>query len=74
SGTITFDPEALGLSSVSLDVSDARTRQKVPATRISGEKIQWRVNLPPAGFQVVRIGFARPTAELRGERGLERQR
>ncbi len=74
SGTITFDPEALGLSSVSLDVSDARTRQKVTATRISGEKIQWRVNLPPAGFQVVRIGFARPTAELEGERGLERQR
>jgi Beta-galactosidase len=73
-GTITLDPKGLGLSSVSPDVSDARTHQRISATRSSGGKILWRVALPPAGFQVVRIGLARSTAELRDERRLEGRR
>lgn len=65
SGSITFDPKALGLKSVSLDIRDAKTHQRFPATRISGEKIRWHIDLPPAGFQVLRIEVAGPSAELR---------
>lgn len=60
SGTITLDSQALGLSSVSTEVTDARTHQRIPATRVSGGKIRWHVNLPQSGFQVLRIGLGRP--------------
>lgn len=60
SGTITLDPKALGLSSVSTEVTDARTHQRIPATQVSGGKIRWHVKLPQSGFQVLRIGLGRP--------------
>lgn len=62
-GSITFDPKALGLDLVTPDVWDAKTRQRLPATRVSGTKIQWRIDLPPAGLQVLRVALAEPAAE-----------
>lgn len=58
SGSITFDPKALGLNSVSPDVKDAKTHRRVPAIRISGDKIRWRIDLPPGGLQVLRLALA----------------
>lgn len=56
SGTISFDPTALGLRSArSFSVKDAKTGRPISATRSKDGKIQWRVNLPSAAFQVVQL-------------------
>jgi Beta-galactosidase len=63
SGTIRFDPTALGLRSAgSFSVKDAKTGRPISATRSEDRKIQWRVNLPRAGFQVVQISLANSAA------------
>lgn len=59
SGTVRFDPGALGLRSVGpVSMKDAKTGQPLSVTRNADGKIQWRVDLPPAGFQVVRLSLA----------------
>ncbi|HEV2499634.1 MAG TPA: beta-galactosidase [Terriglobia bacterium] len=65
SGFITFDPKTLGLNSVSLDVTDARTDHAIPAKRVLGGKIRWRLNVPSAGFEVVRVQMSQRSATLR---------
>lgn len=70
-GSITFDPKALGLDSVTPDVWDAKTHQRLPATRVSGNKIQWHIDLPSAGLEVVRVALAGPAAESGDREGPE---
>lgn len=56
SGTISFDPAALGLRPAgSFSLKDAQTGRPISATRSKDGKIQWRVNLPSAAFQVVQL-------------------
>jgi len=55
-GTIRFDPAAFGLrSAASFNLKDARTGQPVPATRSANGDIQWRVDMPRAGFRVLQL-------------------
>ncbi len=54
-GSIEFDPQAVGLESTDFDVTIVKGGESVPASRTQDGKIQWRVSLPPAGFEVVRL-------------------
>ena len=59
-GTIRFDPTAIGFRSAgSISVKNAKTGHPIPATRSSNGEIQWRVDLPPAGFQVVQLSLSK---------------
>ena len=55
SGSISFDPQAVGLKSTAFDVKMVKSGELVPATRPADGKTQWRISLPPAGFAVVRL-------------------
>ncbi|HEV2500924.1 MAG TPA: beta-galactosidase [Terriglobia bacterium] len=59
SGTIRFNPAAVGLRPASpFRVKDAKTGQPVPATRGTGGTIQWQIDLPRAGFQILQLSFS----------------
>ena len=57
SGTMYFNPAAVGLDSKSFSVRNAKTGQTIPAIRSSNGKIQWQVKLAPAGFLVLHLRF-----------------
>jgi hypothetical protein len=63
SGTISFDPAVVGLGSKSFSVKDVKTGNAVPATRSSDGKVQWHVDLPAAGFQVLQISLFKPVSK-----------
>ncbi len=63
SGMIHLDPAAVGLGAKeSFSVKNAQTGQPVRATRSAAGDIEWRVDLPRAGFEVVRINLANSAA------------
>jgi hypothetical protein len=63
SGTIRFDPAAVGLhSAASFSLQNASKGQPISATRSADGKIQWRVDLPRMAFQVVQITLANSAA------------
>ncbi|MCL5670220.1 MAG: hypothetical protein M1423_02825, partial [Acidobacteria bacterium] len=63
SGIIRLDPAAVGLGvKESFSVKNAQTGQPVRATRSAAGDIKWRVDLPRAGFEVVRINLANSAA------------
>lgn len=62
SGTLRFEPRAVGLGSASFNVKDARTGQTLAATRTADGAIQWRIDLPPAGFQVIMLSLSGPVS------------
>jgi hypothetical protein len=55
SGSISFDPQAVGLEPTGFDVKIVKSGEFVPAHRTEDGKIQWRVNMPAAGLEVVRL-------------------
>jgi hypothetical protein len=55
SGNIEFDPRAVGLKSTAFDVTIVKGGESVPASLMPDGKTQWRISLPPAGFEVVRL-------------------
>ncbi len=58
SGTIRFDPAAVGLrSTASFTMKDAKTSQPVLASRGADGKIQWQADLPPASFRVLQLSL-----------------
>jgi hypothetical protein len=62
SGTMRFDPAAVGLGSTSYGVKNAETGEIVPATRSSNGNIQWQVKLPPAELLVLHLNLSKPNA------------
>jgi len=55
-GTIVFDPAAVGLHSAgAFSVEDAKTGRQIQADRSAEGKIEWKVSLPHAGFQVIEL-------------------
>jgi hypothetical protein len=60
SGTMSFDPLAVGLSSSSFSVKDVKTGNAITATRHSDGKVQWHIDLPAAGFRVLQINLSKP--------------
>lgn len=60
SGTMSFDPAVVGLNSTSFSVKEVKTGNAVPATRSSDGKVQWHIDLPAAGFQVLQINLSKP--------------
>jgi hypothetical protein len=54
-GNIDFDPRAVGLKSTAFDVTIVKGGESVPASLMPDGKTQWRISLPPAGFEVVRL-------------------
>jgi len=62
-GNIDFDPQAVGLESTDFDVTLAKGGESVPASRMQDGKIQWRISLPPAGFEVVRLNPRKSAAK-----------
>jgi hypothetical protein len=54
-GNISFDPQAVGLEPTAFDVKIVKSGKLVPASRTEDGKIRWRIGLPPAGFEVVRL-------------------
>ena len=62
SGTIRFDPAAVGLGSKFFRVRNAKTDQIVPATRSSNGKIQWQNKLAPGGFLVLHLNLSKSNA------------
>jgi hypothetical protein len=59
-GNINFDPQAVGLKSSDFDVMLVKEGESIPASRTQDGKIQWRISLPPAGFEVVRLNPRKP--------------
>ena len=53
SGSISFDPQAVGLKSTDFDVKIVKRGKRVPSSRTEDGKIRWQISLPPAGFEVV---------------------
>ena len=60
-GNIDFDPQAVGLESTDFDVTIVKGGESVPASRTQEGKIQWRISLPPAGFEVVHLSPRKST-------------
>lgn len=60
SGTISFDPAAVGLGSTFFSVKDVKTGNAVPATRSSDGEVQWHVDLPAAGIRILQIDLSEP--------------
>lgn len=58
SGTIEFDPAAVGLGSAFFSVKNAKTGQMIPATRSSNGEIQWQIKLAPANLLVLRLDLS----------------
>ena len=57
-GTVRFDPAAINLrSTASFSLKNAKTGQPVHATRSAAGDIEWRVDLPLGGFEVVRLNL-----------------
>ena len=61
-GVISFDPEAVGLKRGSYDVEDVRRGLAAPAVRNLEGKVRWQVDLPAAGFQIVRLSPGKSAA------------
>jgi hypothetical protein len=60
-GNIEFDPQAVGLESTDFDVTIVKGGESVPASRTQDGKIQWQINLPPAGFEVIHLSPRKST-------------
>lgn len=54
-GSIEFDPKAVGLQSTDYDVTLVKEGASISSSRMQDGKIQWQINLPAAGFEVVRL-------------------
>lgn len=63
-GTVRFDPGAFGLhSTASFNLESAKTGQSIPATRSADGDIQWRVDMPRAGFEVLQLNLSKSAAK-----------
>jgi len=60
-GNVDFDPRAVGLKSMAFDVTIVKGGESVAASLMPDGKTQWRISLPPAGFEVVRLSPRRST-------------
>lgn len=60
-GNIDFDPEAVGLELKDFDVTLVKEGVSIPASRTQDGEIRWRISLPPAGFEVVRLSPRKST-------------
>ncbi len=60
-GNMDFDPQAVGLELTDFDVTLVREGESIPASRTRDGKIQWRISMPPGGFEVVRLSPRRST-------------
>ncbi|MEO6965374.1 MAG: hypothetical protein ABI076_05690, partial [Acidobacteriaceae bacterium] len=67
SGTMNFDPAAVGLGSTSFGVKNAKTGKIVPATRSSDGNIQWQVKVPAAELLVLHLNLSKPNARPHGQ-------
>ncbi len=54
-GIIQFDPQAVGLQLTDYDVALVKEGGSIPAIRTQDGKIQWRMSLPAAAFEVLRL-------------------
>ncbi len=64
SGTIRFDPAAVGLhSAASVSLQNAKTEKRISATRTADGNIEWPVDMPPGSFQVVHLVLANSAAK-----------
>lgn len=54
-GNMDFDPRAVGLKLTDFDVTLVKEGESLPTSRTRDGKIQWRVSLPPAAFEVIRL-------------------
>ena len=63
SGTIRFDPAAVGLGSASFSVKDAKTGQLVNATRSSDGKVQWHIDMPSASLRVLKLSLSNSVSQ-----------
>lgn len=64
SGVIRFDPAAVGLSSATYSLKNARTGKILPVTRNADGSVQWQTQVPAAELRIFRINLSRPTARL----------
>lgn len=55
SGNIDFNPQAVGMQLMDFDVTLVKEGESIPARRTQEGKIEWKINLPPAGFEVVHL-------------------
>jgi hypothetical protein len=54
-GNIDFDPQAVGLGLTDFDVTLVKEGESIPSSRTTDGKIQWHINMPPAGFEVIHL-------------------
>ncbi|MEO6965200.1 MAG: hypothetical protein ABI076_04785, partial [Acidobacteriaceae bacterium] len=62
SGTISFDPAAVGLGSTTFAVKNAKTGETVPATRGSNGNVQWQVKVPAAALRIFQLNLSKTNA------------
>lgn len=66
SGTIRFDPAAVGLGSLTYGVKNARTGKTISATRNADGSLQWHILVPAAQLLILHVNLSGPIAKAAG--------